>query len=39
METKRCNNIRPGQAWLPFPFDGEMAYLDRHDEGRFEDCK
>ena len=24
-------------VWLPFRFDGEMAYLDWHDEWRIED--
>ena len=24
-------------VWLPFRFDGEMAYLDWHDEWKIED--
>ena len=31
------NTREADYVWLPFRFDGEMAYLDWHDEWRIED--
>ncbi len=31
------NSIRPGKVWLPIRFEGDMAYIDWHDEWRIED--
>ena len=33
----RLNTSLANYVWLPFRFDGEMAYLDWHDEWRIED--
>ena len=36
-ECERPNTKEADYVWLPFRFDGEMAYLDWHDEWRIED--
>ena len=34
---EQANTKEADYVWLPFRFDGEMAYLDWHDEWRIED--
>lgn len=36
-EDSKCNTSIADYVWLPFRFDGEMAYLDWKDEWRIED--
>ena len=35
--VKPADTSQADYVWLPFRFDGEMAYLDWHDEWRIED--
>ena len=38
-QDQERNTAIAGYVWLPFRFDGEMAYLDWQDEWRIEDYK